>query len=263
MSEKMRTKTLVAFAMLAVVIPILWFGGIAMQVLMMAMAGVACYETVSLNRSDNSWLLCGIAFAACAVMIYCPMKDLPAVMMLWLTALFFIELVDGKINSDFVMYTYGITILIAGAIRCVYHLYELPQIGGFWYMFYIGLCAFGCDTGAYFVGSAIGRHKLIPHISPNKTWEGAIGGFVIGAALSMAFGFWKLSDLPASLIITASLLLPFTAQVGDLAFSSIKRHYGVKDFGNLFPGHGGVLDRVDSIIFCLVVFSGLMILWGI
>ena len=109
----------------------------------------------------------------------------------------------------------------------------------------------------------MGKHKMIPHVSPNKTWEGAIGGYLIAAAISTVFGLYVLTTLPSSLVITASLVLPFVAQVGDLSFSSIKRHFQIKDFGNLFPGHGGVLDRVDSIIFCLVVFNGLMILWGI
>lgn len=259
----MLIKSLVGLAMVAVVVPIFWFGGIPMHVLLNALAAVACWEAVSLNRSDNSWLQCGIAYAATVGMMYVPMEYLPAIMMLWLTLLFFIELVDGKINSDFVVYTYAITVLIMAAIRCVFHLYTIEGIRCIWYVFYIGLTAFGCDTAAYFVGSFMGKHKMIPHVSPNKTWEGAIGGYLIAAAISTVFGLYVLTTLPSSLVITASLVLPFVAQVGDLSFSSIKRHFQIKDFGNLFPGHGGVLDRVDSIIFCLVVFNGLMILWGI
>ena len=263
MSKKMLIKSLVGVAMVAVAVPVFWFGGIPMHVLLNALAAIACWEAVSLNRSDNSWLQCGIAYAATVGMMYVPMNFLPAIMMLWLTLLFFIELVDGKINSDFVVYTYAITVLIAAAIRCIFHLYTFEGIRCIWYIFYIGLTAFGCDTAAYFVGSFMGKHKLIPHISPNKTWEGAIGGYLIAAAVSAVFGLKVLTTLPASLVITASLVLPFVAQVGDLSFSSITRHFDIKDFGNLFPGHGGVLDRVDSIIFCLVVFNGLMILWGI
>lgn len=263
MSRKMLIKTLVGLAMVAVVVPIFWFGGIPMHILLNGLAIVGSWETVSLNRSENNWLLAGIAAAATICMNYVSLYDLPAVMMLWLALLFFIELVDGKINSDFVVYTFAITVLMAGAIRGVFHIYTFEGIRNILYIVYIGLTAFGCDTAAYFVGSAFGKHKLIPHVSPNKTWEGAIGGYLIAAAASMAFGFWQLTNIPSSLIITASLLLPFVAQVGDLSFSSIKRHFEIKDFGNLFPGHGGVLDRVDSIIFCLVVFNGLMILWGI
>ncbi len=263
MSKKMLIKTLVGLAMVAVVVPIFWFGGIPMHILLNGMAAVGCWEAVSLNRSENNWFLAAIAYAVTAVMIYTPMNWLPAVMMLWLTLLFFIELVDGKINSDFVVYTYAITVLIMAAIRCVFHLYTFEGIRCIWYIFYIGLTAFGCDTAAYFVGSFMGKHKMIPHVSPNKTWEGAIGGYLIAAAISLVFGLKVLTTLPSSLVITASLILPFVAQVGDLSFSSIKRHFEIKDFGNLFPGHGGVLDRVDSIIFCLVVFNGLMILWGI
>lgn len=263
MSKKMLIKTLVALGMVAVVLPEFYFGGISLHVLMNVLAAIACYETVNLNRSDNNWLLCGLCYGAVVCMEYVNMSFLPAVMMLWLVVLFLIELIDQKINSDFVVYTFANSLLVMSAIRCMYHLYQFPEIRGLWYVLFIGLASFGCDTGAYFVGSAIGRHKLIPHVSPNKTWEGAIGGYLIGAAASLAYGLWKLNNLPVSLIITAALILPLTAQVGDLSFSSIKRHFGIKDFGTLFPGHGGVLDRVDSIIFCLVVFNGLMILWGI
>jgi phosphatidate cytidylyltransferase len=104
---------------------------------------------------------------------------------------------------------------------------------------------------------------MIPRVSPNKTWEGSIGGWCTGAVMSFVFGMFFCTHLPVALRIAGSLILPAVAQIGDLSFSSIKRRFGIKDLGNLFPGHGGMLDRVDSIIFCLMVFNGLMILWGL
>ena len=95
-------------------------------------------------------------------------------------------------------------------------------------------------------------------VSPNKTWEGSIGGFATGCIISLIYGCMVLPQMPMALTIAASVLLPIAAQVGDLSFSSIKRKYGIKDFGNLIPEHGGVLDRVDSLLFCLVVFYGLV-----
>ena len=103
---------------------------------------------------------------------------------------------------------------------------------------------------------------MIPEVSPNKTWEGAIGGFATGCIISMIYGFVVLPQMPTALTIAASVLLPVAAQVGDLSFSSIKRKFGIKDFGNLIPEHGGVLDRVDSLLFCLVVFYGLVQIIG-
>ncbi len=107
-----------------------------------------------------------------------------------------------------------------------------------------------CDTGAYFVGSMVGKHKLIPHISPGKTWEGLAGG-VLGslvAALAMS-GLLHLSVLQAILL---GLVICAASVSGDLCESLLKRAAGVKDSGSIIPGHGGVLDRLDSILFAIL-----------
>ena len=109
------------------------------------------------------------------------------------------------------------------------------------------------DTGAYFIGRPLGRHKLAPRISPGKTWEGAAGGQVAGfaavAGLVAAFGL----DLGAAPVVALGLLLPAAAQIGDLAESAVKRGLGIKDSSGLVPGHGGVLDRLDSLLFAAPV----------
>lgn len=107
------------------------------------------------------------------------------------------------------------------------------------------------DTLAYFVGSAIGRHKLCPAISPGKTYEGAIGGLIGSIAGVMVMGWVSgLSPLHTLLI---GLLVGIAAPLGDLAESALKRFAGVKDSGNILPGHGGVLDRFDAIMFAVPV----------
>lgn len=131
------------------------------------------------------------------------------------------------------------------------------------------ICAWGCDTGAYFVGITLGKHKLTPELSPKKTIEGSIGGVVVASAVCGIHGFLiapHIENISASLnneIVhifdnRIYLILSFMvvgaigavfAQFGDLTASAIKRKYDIKDFGNLIPGHGGVLDRFDSIIF--------------
>lgn len=111
-----------------------------------------------------------------------------------------------------------------------------------------------CDMGAYFVGSAVGKHKLCPEISPHKTVEGAFGGIassvVVTLALSFAFSFED--RLAAALILTVAFCI--LGMVGDLFASSIKRAVGIKDYGKLIPGHGGILDRFDSIIMIAPLF---------
>ena len=108
------------------------------------------------------------------------------------------------------------------------------------------------DTFAFFTGKAIGKHKLCPEISPNKTVEGAVGG-VVGDAVCFAlyaFVIQKAFNAPAGIWRFALLgaLLSVVGQLGDLFASSVKRYYGIKDFGNILPGHGGILDRFDSIL---------------
>jgi len=117
------------------------------------------------------------------------------------------------------------------------------------WVFLAVFAAFANDTGAYFVGMAIGRTPLAPRVSPSKTVEGSLGGLACGAAavplLSYALGL----DIDAGPLIPLAILVPVAAQLGDLAESLLKRSAGVKDAGVLVPGHGGVLDRLDSLLF--------------
>jgi len=107
------------------------------------------------------------------------------------------------------------------------------------------------DTGAYFTGLALGRHKLWPRISPKKSWEGSIGGLVTGV-LGTTLVAW-LAGLPAAHGAVVGALIPIITPFGDLAISMMKRQVGVKDSGSLIPGHGGMLDRLDSLLFSAVV----------
>ena len=131
------------------------------------------------------------------------------------------------------------------------------------------------DMGAYFIGLLFGKHKMNERISPKKTWEGAIGGVVISIIVSTVFALvvallgkpiLPIFDVQhLYYVIIVSILIPLISDVGDFVFSSVKRTFGVKDFSNLLPGHGGVLDRIDSLIFasalvsCLIIFINLMI----
>jgi phosphatidate cytidylyltransferase len=116
------------------------------------------------------------------------------------------------------------------------------------------------DTFAYLVGMAVGRHKLIPDISPKKTVEGAVGGLIgsMGGMLLVYFFVQQITGFffPVYHFLIVGLIASFAAQVGDLAASLIKRYAGIKDFGRIMPGHGGAMDRMDSIIFVAPVVIG-------
>ena len=122
--------------------------------------------------------------------------------------------------------------------------------------------SFLSDTFAYFIGRAIGRHKLAPKVSPNKTVEGAIGGLVGNAVGGVAFAFvmgtWFGEPIDYLGIVALGVLCSVIAQLGDLSFSMIKREFGIKDYGHLFLAHGGVLDRFDSVLFVAPVLALLL-----
>ncbi len=107
------------------------------------------------------------------------------------------------------------------------------------------------DTTAYFVGRAIGKHPLAPHISPKKTWEGSIGSMIGSLLVAYAFSFWI--PIPLVHLLIMAVLGNIAGQMGDLLESAYKRSAGVKDSGGLLPGHGGVLDRIDALILCIPV----------
>lgn len=130
-------------------------------------------------------------------------------------------------------------------------------------MIYVAIGCFATDIGAYFIGVFFGKHKINERISPKKTYEGFVGGIVISALLSGLFAFiFALCEnpiLPGVFdldhwyhIVGLSLLMPFMATLGDFVFSAAKRHFDIKDFGKIMPGHGGICDRLDSWIFTFI-----------
>ena len=122
-------------------------------------------------------------------------------------------------------------------------------------LIYLILITTMTDTFAYLTGMLIGKHKLLESISPKKTWEGTIGGTIFGTFISTVFYVTVINpEINLVIIILVSAFLSLVASLGDLAFSAIKRYYGKKDFSNIMPGHGGILDRLDSIIFVLLGF---------
>lgn len=111
------------------------------------------------------------------------------------------------------------------------------------------LVVMGADSGAYFAGRALGKHKLAPKISPGKTWEGVIGGLVTAGAFAALATFWFFPELPYQWSIPLAMVMAAVSVLGDLAESAMKRGSGTKDAASILPGHGGLLDRLDSLLF--------------
>ncbi len=129
------------------------------------------------------------------------------------------------------------------------------------------IAAWCSDSAAYLVGMCLGKHKLAPHVSPKKTIEGAIGGLAGGVAGMLIFGYVMGRSFGAQpdylLLAVAGCIGAAAGQCGDLAMSLIKRNCGIKDYGKLFPGHGGVLDRFDSVLFTAPLFEIMLTFTGI
>lgn len=136
----------------------------------------------------------------------------------------------------------------AAPVAAVHHLQRADP----WLVFLLFAIVWLGDTGAYYVGRRLGRHKMAPVVSPNKTWEGAAAGFLVGLIAAAVWSVCRLDRLDLGLLAVAALTA-CAAQIGDLMESLIKRGAGVKDSGHVLPGHGGVLDRLDALLFAAPV----------
>ncbi|OUY06024.1 phosphatidate cytidylyltransferase [Acinetobacter populi] len=157
---------------------------------------------------------------------------------------------DGWYNS--ILYFLG-GLLIIAAVTAIFSLWEFSP----WWLMYVFLLVWGADSGAYFVGKKFGMRKLAPLVSPNKSIEGLIGGLVtsgiiiiIVSSLYLDLSFW-----PFVGFMLLSLITVIASVLGDLVESMVKRRAGIKDSGRILPGHGGVLDRVDSLLAAAPVFA--------
>jgi len=131
---------------------------------------------------------------------------------------------------------------------------------GAWWLLYVMLLVWGADSGAFLFGKLFGKHKLAPKVSPGKTWEGLIGGLLTSALISWLFGLFVPLNLSPSTLLICSIVAALASVLGDLTESMFKREAGIKDSGNLIPGHGGILDRIDSLTAAVPVFACLMLL---
>ncbi|CBL46408.1 Phosphatidate cytidylyltransferase [gamma proteobacterium HdN1] len=183
--------------------------------------------------------------------------------LLWLLALWLVKTYPASaryLEDQRVLWAMGLIVLVP-AWQALVYLQGLPS-GPYWVL-YVMLLVWGADTGAFFAGRRFGKRKLAPAVSPGKTIEGLFGGLAL--TLSVAIVVAWLSDMVHEIgiigFLVVSLITVLASVLGDLFESMIKRHRGVKDSSNLLPGHGGVLDRIDSLTAAAPVFvAGLLLL---
>ena len=168
----------------------------------------------------------------------------------------------GKVEGSALQLSGG-TLLLLYPVWSLAHLILYQDSGsGRRALLFLLLCVWVCDSAAYYVGSTLGRRKLAPEISPNKTIAGAVGGVLGAAGASVILKMLSLIPWSIPFALGAGLCIAVLAQIGDLAESMLKRDAGVKDSGSLIPGHGGMMDRVDALLFTVPVFYYILSISG-
>ncbi len=245
----MKTRVISAVILAAICIPTLLLGGIFTDILVAAIVLIACYEFCSIREKRlNVLLYISMVLYILAINVLPHMQV--GLTIFYIIYLFFIAILFADITLDDIAAVFMMSVILGIAAYSILRMYDRDN--GSLMMIYVLIASFGCDIAALFTGMLFGKHKLNERVSPKKTVEGAIGGWFFGALLSGIFAFFFLKEAFFPYFLIMSLVLPIVSQIGDLSFSLIKRNYGVKDFGSLIPGHGGVLDRVDSLLFCLI-----------
>ncbi len=248
----MKQRIITGLLIIVAVLPPLLLGGWVLDILIALVSIVGLYEIMSISFKKFPLLLGLIS----SVLIFSLGRFSENIFMLSVIALILIFCTIPVFSEDYKIedctFIFAFVMLLGLALRSVYMIYDVSNM----VMLFVVIGTYATDTGAYFSGRFFGKHKLNERISPKKTIEGSIGGTIIGALSAYLFAVTFL-ELPQLLLISVSICLPIFGQIGDLVFSAVKRHYNVKDFGNLFPGHGGILDRVDSLLFNLIVYLAL------
>ena len=256
MWNKLKTRLISAVVLVAILLAAVFFTpGWVFALLVCALTFMVMYELTNVVglKSKPAVVITNYIFAA-VFMFMChfmhPMFYYP-VIIVYCIALSIICVLDNK-RVKFTDVCASVFIVIYSVVFLLHLVFIRRLDNGIAVLFMALLGAYITDTGAYFTGMAIGKHKLIPAVSPNKTVEGAIGGvvstlvcFMIYGGILTSIGYTINFLLMGLLAITCGVV----AQFGDLTASVMKRSFDVKDFGNLIPGHGGMVDRVDSLMF--------------
>lgn len=260
----MKKRVITALILILIAIPIFYIGGSLFKAafFLIALQALREFITVREKRKEFPNIIKLIAYV-CLTLFYFSVSfnkdlminfDFRIITALLLVLFFPIILYNdkNKYNINDCCYMVGGVLLIASSMVLV-NFYRSISLRLIVYLFMVTILT---DTFALFTGMLIGKHKLLETVSPKKTWEGFVGGALVATFTSTIF-YTTVIDVNSSLpVITLfTLFLSIIGQFGDLFFSSIKRYYKVKDFSNLMPGHGGVLDRLDSLIFVVLAFS--------
>lgn len=251
----MKQRIITAVLAAVVFLPIVMYGGIPFTLLLYLMATIGLHELLKMNKMPTLAISSIISYIMMWILLV--PKSYMHILDDWsisktttlLVGVVFLLTYTVFTKNRFTFDNVGFVLLSVLYVSMGFYYIMATREIDLVYVFFVLFTLWATDSGAYFIGRAIGKNKLWPDISPNKTVEGAVGG--IFSALIVALLFLFLTDIDKTLIelIVMSSIIAVFGQLGDLVQSAFKRHYGVKDSGNLLPGHGGILDRSDSWLF--------------
>lgn len=278
----MKQRVITAVVLLALLAVVVWQINTPVLVLVIAfLAAVAANEIMRCAKVENTFIrVVATGYAAC-VPFFASAKALTpwvsqavwgkvigavpgVVYLIALVVVLLLAMLKGYAYTTFedvavsvfagVLVPFGFSVFIR-----LRDMFQIEQFG-IYLIFYGLICALATDSGAQLAGMAFGKHKMSPNISPKKTVEGAIGGLIFSLILNAVaiilynrLADFKMDEFAVTVLLAACLPVSFLGMMGDLSASVLKRNFGVKDFGKIFPGHGGVMDRFDSSMFTLPV----------
>ncbi|HLR01573.1 MAG TPA: phosphatidate cytidylyltransferase [Virgibacillus sp.] len=249
-------RILTAAVALIIFVPLVIYGEWPFMLLIYLMATIGFFELINMDKNSRFILpvltsvlaLWGLMYPGSGEEIpYIHLTRTDIVIVLSMLLCMYTVLLKNR----FTFQTAGFYLMSLVYIGIGFYFFMHIRDVGLSYLLYALFIVWATDTGAYFFGRSLGKRKLMPAISPKKTVEGALGGILCACIVAIVFQLIKPFSVPMIGIIGITISASMVGQLGDLVESAFKRHFGVKDSGNILPGHGGILDRFDSLLFVL------------
>lgn len=257
----MKKRIITGIVLALIFVPLVFLGGLFFEIGVACLSVIAFNELFTLIEKNNKipFLVKALSFLSVPILSICLDALLPCIgiiiMFLFIPIIFFSE---EEYNYDIALKLFG-TVIFIGLL--FYNLVYI-RLSSFDEFIYLLLITIFTDTFALIGGKIFGKHKLNQRISPNKTIEGSLIGLIVGTIIPSIYYLYIVDQsMSIILIIIMTAIFSIVGQIGDLLFSAIKRNNKIKDFSNLFPGHGGVLDRFDSLLIVGVIYLIVKILF--
>ena len=260
----MTKRVVSAIVMVILFVPFVIVGGIPFIAVMSILGALGLYELLTVRGNVKKKFPLLLRIFAYLMTIFLIVNNTNAIDLQYdidyrlISAIIFLFFVPMVLINNSKKYNLNDALFLVGSVLFIglsFNLIAVIRNFNLTYIIYLFLITTMTDTFALVSGLLIGRNKLAPEISPKKTIEGAIGGSLMGTFVATAFYTTVInSNIHFTFIVLITFALTVVAQIGDLTFSAIKRYYGQKDFSDLIPGHGGILDRFDSLVFVVLAF---------